>query len=368
MILFFLLLSGPVLAQVTDASFFPSVKSINPGVVHMRRGGLVSIDYGKKMSEKEHDATAGGVVDPIKTDINLTKTTFFATAASRLVSGELLLDKESGTREQTINHPTRGNRKTSDDADSNYYGAILDFRFFGVSYANAKYNYLNEFRVGTPPDFTGRDEDKNLTYTNIKVGTAIKIGAVRAGGYVLSQKATGDFAYTFYDPTSGAKGTTEKFDVDQSAKGYGFGLGFTLPKFRSEVSYESMYDHDLNISKDYPGQVSEQKDSSRISAVAEARLRWFSVGVRFRSIKGNYVDLEDIISTNLLYDTLGEGDTRNETTFNFSLGDSGGFSPSLFYTQSEVTSEEKSPVFDNGLKYKAVTKSQAYGVTLSYRF
>ncbi len=90
--------------------------------------------------------------------------------------------------------------------------------------------------------------------------------------------------------------------------------------------------------------------------------------MRLRSIKGSYVDLEDIISSNILYDTVGEDDTRNEASFNFSLGDSKGFSPSAFYTQSEVTTNELSPVFDNGLKYKAVTKTKAFGVNLSYRF
>lgn len=368
MIIFILMLSTAVWAQITDASFFPSVKSINPGVVHMRRGGLISLDYGKKKSEKKHDVTVGGIVDPIKTDIDLTKTTLFGAFASRPLSVEILFDKENGERTQAIKHPTYGDRTSTDDAESTYYGGIFDFRFFGISYANAKYSYLNEFRVGTPPNLSARDEDKDLSYTNLKIGTAIKINVIRAGAYVLSQKASGDFTYTFYDPTTGNKGSSEKYGVTQSAKGYGVGLGFTLPALRAEMSYESLYDHDLNLSSDYPGDVVEPKDSSRISAVAEARLRWFSVGFRFRSIKGNYVDLEDIISTNLLYDNLGENDTRTETTFNFSFGDSSGFSPSLFYTQSQVTSDEKSPVFDNGLKFKAVTKSTAYGATLSYRF
>ena len=368
MILLFIFLSTSLWAQITDASFFPSVRSINPGVVHMRRGGMLSVDYGKKKNEKSHDVEAGGLVDPIKTDINLTKGTFFGAGASRFVSAEVLFDQEKGVREQTIKHPTRGTRTSEDDASSSYMGGILDFRFFGVSYAKSNYDYLNEFRVGEVPDITARDEKKELSYTNLKVGTAIKIGFMRAGFYVLNQKADGDFTYTFYDPTSGAKGSSEKFGVTQSAKGYGAGLGVTLPKFRSEVSLEKMYDNELDISDDYPGVVNEQDAASRITAIAEAKISFISIGVRFRSIKGNYVDLEDIISTNLLYDTMEADDTRTETSFNFSFGDSHGFSPSIYYTQSEVTNEEKSPVFDDGTKFKAVTKSKAYGVNLTYRF
>jgi hypothetical protein len=336
--------------------------------VHMRSGGLVSYDYGKKMSEKKHAATAGGVVKPITTDIDLTKNTLFLAAASRFVSTELLLDKEEGTRVQKIDHPTRGNRETINDAESTYYGAILDFRFFGISYASADFSYLDEFRVGEVPDLTARDQDKKMNYTNLKIGSAIKIGVIRVGAYFLNQKASGDYAFTIYDPTTGLEGTTESFDVKQTTTGFGAGVGFTLPYLRSELSYEQLDNKKFDIADDYPGTVNKPHDSSRITLVTELRLRYFSFGMRFRNIKGNYIDLEDIISANILTDSIGPSDTRNETTFNFSLGDSKGFSPSLFYTQSEVTTNEKSPVFDNGLEYKAVTKTKAYGINLSYRF
>lgn len=198
--------------------------------------------------------------------------------------------------------------------------------------------------------------------------TAIKISSLRAGAYFLNQTGKGDLAYTFYDPVSGSKGSTENSPVTTKAKGYGAGFGFTLPKLRSEISYESMFGHEAKINSDYPGKFTKQKNSSRISAVAEARLKYFSLGVRLRSIRGNYMDLEDIISSSLLYQSIGADDRRTETTFKFSLGDTKGFSPSAFYTQSVVESKELSPVFDNGLKYKAVTKAKAFGVNLSYRF
>lgn len=125
----------------------------------MRQGGLISADYGKKSNDKKHDVPLGGIVGGIKTEIDLTKTTFFATAASRLVSTEILIDKESGTRKETINSTTNGNRIIEDDASSSYYGGILDFRFFGVSYSHADFDYLNEFRVGETPNLTARDEN-----------------------------------------------------------------------------------------------------------------------------------------------------------------------------------------------------------------
>jgi hypothetical protein len=137
------------------------------------------------------------------------------------------------------------------------------------------------------------------------------------------------------------------------------------------VSFEKIHDNDLTISDDYPGKefVKKPTDASRITALAETRLSFVSLGLRFRSYKGNYVDLEDIISTNLLYDSMGANDTRTEMSFNFSLGDTKGFSPSVYYTQSELTSQESSDIYnEDGVKFKAVTKARAYGVNLSYRF
>jgi hypothetical protein len=367
MFLLFLLFTTSLWAQITDASFFPSVRSINPGVVHMRRGGLVAFEYGQKKIEKQHDVTAGGIVGGIQTNVNLKKNTLFATGASRLVSAEMLVDNEKGKREESISHPTRGDRTSDDDASSNYYGAIIDFRYFGVSYAKANYKFFNEFRVGSPPDLSARDEEQKLNYTNLKVGSAIKFYNLRVGVYALNQKAEGDYTYTFYD-SDGIKGTTENFPVTKSAKGYGMGLGFALPRFRSEVSMEKMYGVELDISDDYPRDVKMPTDSSRITALAEARIYFFSVGFRFRKMKGNYVDLEDIISTNLLYDSMGEDDTRTETSFNFSLGDNKGFSPSIYYTQSKISADEVDPIFATGDKYKAETTAKAFGVNLSYRF
>jgi hypothetical protein len=37
------------------------------------------------------------------------------------------------------------------------------------------------------------------------------------------------------------------------AKGYEAGLGFSFPKFPSEVSYESLHSHTLKVNEDYQG-------------------------------------------------------------------------------------------------------------------
>jgi hypothetical protein len=324
--LLFLLLPAAV-AQITDASFFPSVKSINPGVSHLRQFGFAAVDASKKSIEKKHDVPLGGIVGGINTDVALDKTTFFAAGRGKLINGEFLFDQEAGTRTETINSTTRGYRTIKNKAHSRYLGGLLDFRFFGVSYSTASYNYLDKFRIGEAPDLTARDEKQDLAYKTLKIGTALRIRALRIGGYLLDQKGDGDYTYTFYDPSTGNQGSTEKFPVTSKAKGYGAGVGFTLPRLRSEISLEKMYDTVLEVSEDYPREVKQPQSSSRLTFVGEVKISFIALGLRHRTIKGNYADLEDIISSSLLYDRMGPADVRTETSFNFSLGNKRGVFP-----------------------------------------
>lgn len=361
-----LLIPEQSIAQIADASFFPSVKSINPGIAHLRTHGFVALDVSKRKVDRNHDVPLGGIVGGIQTDVDLTKATLFRAGKGKGITTEFLLDQEKGEKVEDINSTTNGRRIIKNNAKSTYYGGILDLHYFGISYAGAKYDYDYKFRIGAPPSISAKDISTTLNYTNIKVGTAFKLGRISFGAYGLSQKAKGNYTYAFIDPSTGITGTVEKYPTSTSAKGYGIGLGFTSNRLRLETSLEKMYDNTLKLSKDYPQEVKKADDSSRLSFIGEARFRLFAIGGRVRSYKGNFSDLEDIISSNLLYGEMDSSDTRLETTFNFSLGIQKGFTYSAFYTQSKNTTNEKSPVFNNDLKYKAITKSSAYGLNLSY--
>ena len=69
----FIFYSGVIQAQMSDASFFPSVRSINPGVIHLSNQSFVTVNYGKEDSKKNHEVPLGGIVGGINTNINLKK-------------------------------------------------------------------------------------------------------------------------------------------------------------------------------------------------------------------------------------------------------------------------------------------------------
>jgi hypothetical protein len=360
-VLFFLLL-------LFAGSYFSTVRSLNPGVAHQRTQALVALNASKKNVSKNHDIKTGGIVGGVQTDVALQKNTFFGAAKLSFVAIELLADSESGEKTEHINSTTYGVRDVVNEAKSNYLGAVVGIPFVGVSIGTANYATDYKFRVGTPPSVSANDQSIKLDYTLLKVGTALNIMGVTFGVFGMEKKSTESYTYTYYDPSTGNKGTTEVWPGTTSATGYGAGLGFTSKSFRFEVSTEQMGKAKLEA-KDNPLELmKEDEASSRTSANVEVRFWKVSLGARVSSNKGNFTDLEDLISSKLLYNETGPNDERLETSFNFGFGADQGFSFSAFYTQSEAKSEEESSIFKNDELYPAVTKSTAMGVGLSYYF
>jgi|GEM_PF-3531789 len=355
-------------AQIADASFFSSVKSINPGVIHLGKENYTSAEYAQEEHVKHHDVPLGGIVGGINTNVNLKRQNAFLGLRGKMIGAEVLYDKSAGEYVQAIKNPTRGDRTITNSAEAAYFGGNLDLFLLGLSYGKSDFNFLNEFRVGVVPDLTAHDELINLSYTNLKVGTALPISFFRLGVYYLIQNADGDYQYTYYDGTTGNQGSKETTHVELKSNGLGVGLGLTLARFRSEISYEKMNKSKASFLSDYPGDVVVPESSSRISFVSELKFYSFNFGLTYKIMKGNYADLFDIIASNILYKNLNSSDSRNELGFKFSYGSSKGFSPSIFYTTSEIKNKELSPVFDNGLEYDATTKVTAFGASIQYAF
>jgi hypothetical protein len=366
--LFFIVVSSPAIAQIADTSFFPSVRSINPGVAHQRAQALVALDVSKKNIEKNHAVTTGGIVGGIQTDVALQKNTLFAASKGSWVTFEALVDRESGTKTEHINSTTYGERDVTNDASSTFMGGIIDFTFLGVSYATADYNTFYKFRVGTPPDVSAKDINTDLKYTMLKVGSAFNLNGFTFGLFGMNKKSTQSYAYTYYDPTTGVEGTTEIWPATAKANGYGAGLGYTHKAFRIEVSYEHMSEENLDVDDNPMDIIKAAPVSSRLSLSTEVRFGKLALGARVRNNVGNFTDLEDLISSNLLYGEMTASDSRLETSFNFSYGSDKGFTFSAFYTQSESKTDEESTIFANDIEYPATTKSKAIGANVSYYF
>lgn len=358
----------PAMAQIADSSFFPSVRSLNPGVAYLRTQSLISLDVSKKQVKKNHAVTTGGIVGGIQTDVDLQKNSLFMVGKFGWLTAEALVDKETGEKVEHINSTTRGKRDVMNDSESVYAGAILGVKFFGVSFATASYNTDYKFRVGTPPDVSAKDIATEINYTLAKVGTAFNIGGFTFGLFGMEKRSKERYAYTYYDPTTGLQGTTEIWPASSSAAGIGVGLGFTAKSFRIEFTGEQMEEADVEYKENPLDVIKTAPGSSRVGAAVEMRIWKLSLGARVRNNAGNFTDLEDLISSNLLYGEMSEDDTRLETSFNFGFGSDKGLSVSAFYTFSETKTSEVSTIFNDAEKFPASTKANAYGANISYYF
>lgn len=354
-------------AQIADSSFFPSVRSINPGVAHQRSQALIALNVSKTDIKKNHEVTTGGIVGGIQTDVALQKNTLFGAGRAGFVAFEILADNETGTKNEHINSTTYGERNVENKATSNYVGGILDLKLIGIGYASANYDIFNKFRVGTPPSVSANDMKTALNYTLLKAGSAFNIGGFTFGAFGMSKASTGDYTYTYYDPSTGLQGTTEVWPATTKATGYGVGLGYTSKTFRFEVSTEQMSAADLKADDNPLDKIKAAPASSRLSVAMEVRFGKLALGARVRNNVGNFTDLEDLISSNLLYGDMTESDARLETSFNFSYGSDKGFTYSAFYSQSEAKTDEESTIFP-GNDYPATTKSTGMGVSVGYYF
>lgn len=351
--------------QIADASFFPSMKTINPGVSHLRKQGFIGVDANREVIDRHQDVLTGGIKDGIQYDLEMNKKSIYRAGKGGGLTLEGLFDKSEGELSQSF-EDLGGKIQSDTTATSTYMGGIIDTSFFGVMMGKAQYSYHFFLEADEVPNYVAHDHNWDIDYDVMRLGTAFRFGKVTLGVFYLSQESDGSVDFTYYDPTTGNKGSTETYTISTETKGYGVGLGYSTNILHVEVSQEQVTSQKLVKADDFPWDVDEQPKSSRFSFVAETKLKWFAIGLRYREISGNFYDLEDVITSKLLYDDLGKTDTRTETTFNFSFGSSKGLTYSAFYSQSDMKTEEPVNVLDNGELYPTTTKSVAYGLNISY--
>src|SRR5690606_14234896 len=154
--------------------------------------------------------------------------------------------------------------------------------------------------------------------------------------------------------------TPEVNDVKIKTTSYGAGAGYFTKSFHFEASIEKVLDTEVTQSNTYLYDMPTPSKGQRISAVGEIRLGKVSLGARIRQISGNYSDLEQLISSNMLNVNTKEADSKLETTFNFAYGSDKGFSISGFYSTSKSESEEIVEMVQTEVEYPTETTTNSY--------
>ena len=361
----FMFFTLSVFSQIANNSFFPSNKSINPGVAHLREKGFLSIESSKTTINKKQDIQSGGILDVVKTDVDLSKTTFFGAGSYGFIGIEVLADNEVGETVKSFETSSYERNTTTEGESSVLYG-IIDLGIVGIQVASADYQYNYDFHVDEPPNLNRETHKKQLDYNLLKVGSAFEFSGISIGAFYSIQTAEGDVESILYNPTTGAPAPSEFSDLEYETRAYGIGLGYFSKSYHFEFSLEKITDQKLKQSNTYLYEEETPTSGQRISAVMEAKFGKLSLGFRARKIEGGFADLEQLISSNMLYINSDEGDERLETSFNFAYGDSKGLSLSGFYSTSRLDTKEESELLDDGFKYDTLIETLAYGLNISY--
>jgi hypothetical protein len=350
-------------AQIANTSFFPSMRSINPGVSHLRKDGFMAVNSSKTNIVRQQDIVSAGLEDGIKTEVELDKTTVFRAGKGPGMTIELLFDQESGTRTESMSFPTF-DRSTTTSGSSSVMGGTLDLGFVGVSVSKATYEYLFDFNVGETPSLNRETHKTELEYTLTRVGTAFEISGYSIGAFYSQQTAEGSVKSHLYNPSDGVKAPVELSSLEYETISYGTGLGYVSAKYHFEASMEQIISQSVKQDNTYLIEIEEPSKGSRVTVIAEGKFGKLGLGVRVRQINGNFTDLEQLISSNMLYSNAEDSDSRLENSFNFSYGSGKGFSLSGFYSTSKSETEEENQLFDD--KYPTTTTTTAYGLGVSY--
>lgn len=354
------------LAQIANASYFPNMKSINPGVTHLRQQGFLSLNASQEKVDRHQEVYTGGLKDGVQYNMKMNKKSLFRAGKGGGMTAELLYDQAEGELIQRF-EDLGGVVDYTTKAKSSYLGGVIDTSWFGLMLGKSSYDYHFFLETGIPPNYWARDNVWQIDYNTMKIGTLFRFGRhISLGVFYLSQDSDGSVDFTFYDPDTGHKGSTENYAISTETKGYGIGLGYSTAILHIEISQEQITSQKLIKAADFPWDVEEAPKASRLSLVAETKLKWFAIGLRYREILGNFYDLEDVIAAKLLYEDLKKNDTRSETTFNFSFASNKGFAYSVFYSETDIKSDEPVNFLDNGELYPTITKSQSYGINISY--
>ena len=354
-------------AQIANNSFFPNMRSINPGVSHLRKTNFLSLEKSKTDIDKHMDIQTGGILSGVNTDVELDKTTFFAAGKLSFIGLEVLADNETGETVEGF-ETNSYERTTTTNGSSSVISAVIDLGFIGVMLAKADYSYDYDFNVGEVPTLNRYSHKKELQYNLMRLGTAFKLNRISIGAFYSIQSAKGDVKSILYDPTSGNPASPENSDLEYKTLAYGLGVGYVNRVLHMELSLEKITDQELKQSNTYLYDEDDPTEGQRLSAIIEARVGKISLGARVRKIEGGFADLEQLISSNMLYQNANESQERIETAFNFSYGASKGLSLSGFYSQSNSEGKEESDLLDNGEKYDTSINVQSYGVSVSYTF
>jgi hypothetical protein len=350
-ILLTLLLGSPAsFAQVAGASFFGTMKSVNPAVINHRPNGHAAVKMGKEKVEK-YQLIDESVNLEGKTDIAVdSKSAFYGGKGGGFLTNEFSYFSSAGTRKQEVTETGAPPVSITNDIDfSQTKLASGVFGYFGVSLVKQSYKFHEKFSFTFDGNDFFEDEKIDIDETIMAIGTSIPLGNFDFG--VFYESSAQDKDTEEFIVIEGYSEKTEKL----SSKLMGLGVGYSTSALHFELSYESKLSSDQG-----------DKGAKRISVTAEAKWRQLTFGYTGQSYRSGFKDSNSLVFNQLVYPDEGGAD-RLVNTFNFSFSPPKGISFGGSVSKTESTEKEVNPlVHDSFGEVDTKVETLSYAASLSY--
>lgn len=337
--------------QIADVSFFPNSRSINPGIAHLRKSGVIALDTSLTNVNKHQDVTVFD--NGVDSDITLKRASLYRGGKGKGITTEFLISNESGEKENTFQQS--GTQNKFDSKSKSTYGDLkVSFGILGLSLGRGTFS--QNVRIDSTNFSSAIDADFN--FTSIKIGSSIGPKHIRVGLFYERILIDGIIDFT---SDSNASRTT----LDGTDHSYGFGLSYNNGKAHIEMSYEKLiFDDDTtNLAE---GETLDP-NAYRVTAVLEFKFKKISFGIKTSFIDGLFEDLNEVVSSQLLYGGMAK-ESRFEHSLNFSFGTDKGFKFSGFLSYTKFEVNEESDVIFNNQSYLSKVESKSAGLNISYHY
>lgn len=363
-ILFILLILSPfVNAQMSSASLFGAMSSVNPAVINQRNSGLLSFVGNQEMYTKTQTLTEasnfGYGAGEVVADTDILLLNFFRGGkGGGLVTSEARVVQGSGKQVKKYNTSVVKS-ESSDNVDFTFINAGFGIgRFFGVGISKMDFEAdqsSTSVSGSASSVFTSKSE-----VSQVELVAGFKFSFLLDYGFYYAQKSSEAGISANESVTGGqASAVTGTGKKKVTTSRYGLSVGHSTKVSHIEVGIEK----DSTI-------VDEINNKSyspvRLTGTFEFKISKFTLGYTGRYYKGGYNDVNSLLRTQLVYSST-QFEPRLENNINFAIGSDKGLSFSASASFSKQEGEFRNDLIANSdLKTATTIEVLAVGVNIGY--
>lgn len=343
-----MLMVPSVNAQMSRASVFPEMRSLNPAVISSRSLGSYKLSGSYTTIEKEQKVTnldGNPFIFNEKGDITLSNVNFFRGGKGGGLTSELVIDHTTGERDSKVSDGSGSQSSYKTETSSSFLNMAFGLSSgLGLGFTYVDYESSYNFQGTFNSQALSESYSSEVNVIGVKPGIVFGSKTAALGLTVEYQKFS----------TKGAGGAPSKLIF--FGAGLSFGSKDTLFEFALEVAPGA-------DTGNMPGQ--EKMTPMKFSFLTEMKLSFITFGYKLNAYKDGFIELDKVIQAQLIYAGAGD-ETRLEHIVNFSFGGDKGLNFGVSASYSSSAEPEKSSLYGSTNKHPTETTEMSGAVKIGY--